>query len=208
MNRITQLIALGAGAALIWSTWWVRNNPTALRYSARLVVQLPHPLITRKRLYGVLDPRAGERVLEIGPGTGYYSVPMAQWLGPSGQLEVLDVHQEFLDHTVRAAIERGLRNVVPTRGDARQLPYPDATFDAVCMIATLGEIPDQEAALREVARVLKPDARLVVGEYLADVDWVSPRALARRGQNAGLRYQRRSGTPLGYFALLRNSPQI
>lgn len=201
--RTTRWIALVAGAALIGGGWWTRNYPTAFRYSARWILDLPKPLITRERLHGFLAPRVGERVLEIGPGTGYYTLSLARWLAPDGQVDVLDIHQEFLDHTVRAAAEQGLHNVVPTQGDARRLPYPDATFDAACKFTVLGEIPDQQTALRELSRVLKPGGRLVVGEYVLDVDWVSSRALAIAAEAVGLHYEQRIGSPLGYFAMLR-----
>lgn len=203
-NRTARWIALVTTTVLIGGGWWARKNPTAFRYSARWIVKLPHPLITRERLHAILTPRAGERVLEIGPGTGYYSVSIAKWLAPDGQLDILDVGQEFLDDTVRAAAQQGLHNVVPTQGDARRLPYPNDTFDAACMMTVLGEIPDREMALREVARVLKPGGRLVVGEFVFDVDWVSSRALAVTARAADLRYEQRSGSALGYFALLRN----
>ena len=103
---------------------------------------------------------------------------------------------------MRRASDRGLGNITPTQGDARELPYPDDTFDAAYLTAVLGEIPDQEAALRELARVLKPSGRLVVGELFGDPHWVSPRKLQQRGEAAGLRFERRAGSPLGYFALL------
>ena len=56
--------------------WW-RKNPSACPYSQRFWVQAPHPVITRERLLEVLAPSPGERVLEIGPGTGYYSLDVA-----------------------------------------------------------------------------------------------------------------------------------
>lgn len=105
----------------------------------------------------------------------------------------------MLDHTTGRADERGLANVMPTQGDARRLPYPDASFDAVHLVTVLGEVPDQDAALREVARVLKPGGRLVVGELFGDPHWVSPGALRARAQAAGLTFERRLGSPLGYF---------
>jgi ubiquinone/menaquinone biosynthesis C-methylase UbiE len=66
----------------------------------------------------------------------------------------------LLDHTLSRARERDLQNITPTQGDARRLPYANASFDAAYLVAVLGEIPDQEAALRELARVHTPGGRL------------------------------------------------
>jgi len=187
-------LAATAGAAL----WW-RKNPSACPYGQRFWVEAPHPLITRQRLRETLEPLAGERVLEIGPGTGYYSLDIAGWLAPGGELQLLDLQQEMLDHAMRRVAERGLGNVV---ADATALPFDDASFDAVVLTAVLGEIPDRDAALREIARVLKPRGRLVVGELLGDPHYTSPGALRRLGEAAGLRWERRNGPPFGYFARL------
>jgi SAM-dependent methyltransferase len=191
-------VAIGAGV-LGGALWW-RKHPSACPYGQRFWVEPPHPLITRGRLRDVLAPKAGDRVLEIGPGTGYYSLDVAEWIAPDGTLDVFDVQQEMLDHTMRRAAARGVVNVTATQGDARRLPYLEGTFDAAFLVAVLGEIPDQDAALRELARVLRPGGRLVVGEIFGDPHWVSPGSLRRRAEAAGLSFVRRSGTPLGYFA--------
>ncbi len=192
------LTALGLGAA---AYWW-RKNPSACPYGQRFWVDSPHPIITRKRLRATLEPTPGERILEIGPGTGYYTLDLAEWVGPEGRVEIFDLQQEMLDHTMKGAGERGLANISPTRGDARELPYEAASLDAVILTAVLGEIPDQDAALREVARVLRPGGRLIVGELFGDPHWVSPGALERRGAAAGLRLASRNGLAIGYFARL------
>jgi ubiquinone/menaquinone biosynthesis C-methylase UbiE len=194
------MLGAAAGVAL----WW-RKNPSACPYSQRFWIEAPHPFITRERLREILEPQAGERVLEVGPGTGYYSLDVAGSLGPQGRLDIFDLQQEMLDHTMRRALERGLENVHPAQGDARSLPYPDASFDAAFLVTVLGEIPDQDAALRELRRVLKPSGRLVVGEILFDPHVVIFDRLRERAQNAGLRYERKVGGTLGYFA--RFTPQ-
>jgi ubiquinone/menaquinone biosynthesis C-methylase UbiE len=195
-------IALIAVAALGAAALWWRKNPSACPYGQRFWVEAPHPLITRDRLREVLDPRPGERILEIGPGTGYYTLDLAGWIGPDGSVEIFDLQQEFLDHTLERAAERGLTNVVPTQGDATSLPYDDDSVDAVVLTAVLGEIPDRAAAMREIARVLKPGGRLVVGELFGDPHFTTPGALGRLGETAGLLVAGRSGPPFGYFARL------
>jgi ubiquinone/menaquinone biosynthesis C-methylase UbiE len=197
----TRGLALAGGAAVAGAALWWRTHPSACPYSQRFWVEAPHPGITRVRLREILAPRTGERMLEIGPGTGYYAVPAAGWIAP-GQLDVLDVQQEMLDHTMRVAAERGVDNIVPTRGDARELPYQDGTFDAAYLVSVLGEVPDQEAALRELHRVLKPEGRLVVGELFGDPHMVTHAALARRGEAAGLRVERKLGGRLWHYTRL------
>src|SRR5262249_50491261 len=126
------LVLVGGGVAAV-SLWW-RRHPSACPYSQRFWVQAPHPFITRGRLREALAPAPGERILEVGPGTGYYSLSVAEWIGPAGTLEIFDLQQEMLDHTTRAAHERGLHNVVAIRGDARSLPYEDDRFDAAYLV--------------------------------------------------------------------------
>jgi ubiquinone/menaquinone biosynthesis C-methylase UbiE len=196
-----KLVLAFAAAVVAVALWW-RKNPSACPYNQRFWVQAPHPLITRARLREALAPQPGERVLEVGPGTGYYSLPVAEWLGPDGTLEIIDLQQEMLAHTSGRARDAGLGNVVATQGDARSLPYGDAAFDGAFLVTVLGEVPDQEAALRELRRVVRPGGRVVVGELFGDPHWVSPAALARRAEAAGLRLERRIGPPLGYFGVL------
>jgi ubiquinone/menaquinone biosynthesis C-methylase UbiE len=200
---VRRLAGLGLGAVAAAAVWW-RRHPSACPYGQRFWVEAPHPLITRERLRRVLAPRPGERVLEVGPGTGYYSLPLAEWLGPDGRLDLFDLQQEMLDHTLRRAGDLAAR-MQATQGDATALPYGDASFDAAVLTCVLGEIPDRAAALRELARVLKPDGRLVVGELMGDPHVVLPGALARAAEPAGLRLARRDGTWLGYFAELRRT---
>ena len=195
-------LLLAALAAVVGVSYWWRKNPSACPYSQRFWVQAPHPFITRERLHGILAPQAGERILEIGPGTGYYTLDLAEWVGPYGEIQIFDIQPEMLEHTMRRAAEAGHPNVTPAQGDAQDLPFDDDSFDAAILITVLGEIPDQRAALRQVARVLKPDGRLIVGELFGDPHMVTVGSLTRRAEGSGLRLEERSGPKLGYFARL------
>jgi SAM-dependent methyltransferase len=195
-RRALMLVALGAAGGALW---W-RRNPSACPSSQRFWVEAPHPFITRARLREVLRPAGGERVLEIGPGTGYYTLELAEWVGPEGSVDIFDIQQEMLDHTTRRAGERGIANLTATRGDAVSLPYEDGSYDAVVLVTVLGEIPDGDAALREIARVLRPGGRLVVGELLGDPHYTAFGSLRGRCEMAGLSFDSRSGGWLGYFA--------
>ncbi|MEX2107626.1 MAG: class I SAM-dependent methyltransferase [Solirubrobacterales bacterium] len=199
--RARKLVAVAFLATLGAALWW-RKNPSACPYGQRFWVEAPHPIVTRDRLRSVLHPRPGERVLEIGPGTGYYSFDIAGWVGPDGKLEIFDLQREFLDHVMRGATERGLENIVPTQGDATALPYESDSMDAVVLTAVLGEVPDQAAALREIHRVLKPAGRLIVGELFGDPHFTTLTSLKRGAADAGLGYESHSGNWFAYFACL------
>jgi len=201
--RGRRLLGAATLATLGAALWW-RKNPSACPYGQRFWVEAPHPIISRERLRSVLRPESGERILEIGPGTGYYTLDMAEWVGPEGRVEIFDLQQEFLDHTASRAAERGLANVLPTQGDATSLPYEEASMDAVVLTAVLGEIPDPVAALRQIQRVLKPNGRLVVGELFGDPHFTTRAALKREAAEAGLVWREHSGNWFGYFALLKH----
>jgi ubiquinone/menaquinone biosynthesis C-methylase UbiE len=205
--KMARVAATASAGGLVAAALWWRTHPSACPYSQRFWVEAPHPLITRPRLREALAPSAGELILEVGPGTGYYTLAVADWLGPEGSLEIFDLQQKMLDHTIKAARDRGLENVRATQGDARSLPYADESFDGAFLVTVLGEIPDQDAALRELNRVIKPGGRLVVGELFGDPHWVRYSILEQRARHAGFEPEQRIGSRLGYFARFRKPAQ-
>jgi len=192
--------AVGLGTL---TRYWSVTEPGPMPYVLRWTLAFPRGNLSPQHLETVLEPRRGERMLEVGPGTGVYSIPIAKALGPDGSLDVLDVQQEMLDEVRARARRAGVANVTATRGDARALPYPDGAFDAAYLVGVLGEIPDEAAALRELRRVLKPAGRLVVGEVAIDPDFVRLGALRERTGAARFVLERRQGHALSYFARFR-----
>ncbi|MBI2753778.1 MAG: methyltransferase domain-containing protein [Betaproteobacteria bacterium] len=182
---------------------WSRKSPVPMPFFMRWVLLFPRGPQAPKRFARVLQPRSGERILEVGPGVGVHALPIAVMLLPDGVLDVLDVQQEMLDELARRAARSAVTNIVPKRGDAQQLPYPDRTFDAAYLIGVLGEIPDSAAALRELLRVLKPDGRLVISEVIIDPDFISLPALREKAGGAGFVLERSAGPGFAYAAVFR-----
>jgi len=190
-------VALAAAAA----AWWYTDR-APYPYAQRRVLDLPLPFLTSGNLDAMLAARPGERILEVGPGTGLQALHVARQLGDGGRLDIVDVQDEMLDHVMRRARARGVGSIVPTRADARKLPFPDGTFDAAYLVTVLGEIPEPPAAVRELRRVLRPSGRLVVGEFF-DRHFVPFADLLRHADAAGLSMSVRLGPPLAYLARLR-----
>jgi ubiquinone/menaquinone biosynthesis C-methylase UbiE len=164
-----------------------------------VLLELTLPFLTNHRLDALLGARPGERVLEVGPGTGLQALHVADVLGAGGRLDIVDIQQPMLDHVMRRAAAATIGPIVPARAEARDLPFDDASFDAAYLVTVLGEIPDPGAAVREIRRVLKPGGRLVVGEF-ADRHYVPLVTLLGYANDAGLRPAVWLGPPLAYFA--------
>ena len=193
------IAVVGGVAARVWS----RKSPAPMPHWMRWVLFLPRTYQTADRLIAVLQLQPGQRVLEIGPGVGVHALPVAAALVPGGALDVLDVQPAMLEDLMTRAKAAGVHNVQPRVGDARQLPYPDRTFDAAYLISVLGEVSEQTAALRELHRVLKRDGRLVVGEIVVDPDFISLGALRERLERAGFSFEGRNGPGFAYLASFR-----
>jgi SAM-dependent methyltransferase len=198
------LAGLALTAILGWASHALsRRYPGPMPHIFRWGLLWPRGFHSPRRLRAILEPRSGERILELGPGVGVHALPVATSLAPSGTLDVLDVQQPMLDHLARRAARACVVNIVAKTGDGQRLPYASATFDGAYLIDTIGEMSDPAAVLRELRRTLKSGGRLVVGEHFLDPDFVSLRLLKSRAEAAGFTFERRSGTALIYLARFR-----
>ncbi len=131
----------------------------------RTLIQSP------KKLIKLLGLQPDSRVLELGPGAGYFSPELARAV-PRGKLVLVDVQQEMLDMARERLKDKGFENVEYHRGDAVSLPLDSESFDAVFLSMVLGEVPNREACLKEIRRVLCPGGLLLITEMMSDPDFI------------------------------------
>ena len=113
---------------------------------------------------GVLNPR--DKVVDIGSGAGFDSLIAARMVSPDGQVMGIDMTPAMIEKAKSAAQEIGISNVEFRQGYAETLPIEDGWADVVISNGVLNLIPDKSAALREMARILKPGGRLQIGDIL------------------------------------------
>lgn len=144
----------------------------------------------------------GQTVLELGPGPGYYSIQASRMVGPSGRLLCLDLQRGMLDILSARLSEAGVAAALVV-ADATRIPLADASVDCAFLVTVLGEVPDQDAALGELNRVLKSGGLLGFSESIGDPDIVFPGKLRTICRRHGFEEVAHYGSPLGYTAVFR-----
>jgi len=136
----------------------------------------------------VAHVQAGDAVLDIAGGTGDMAQAFAKQVGPKGTVVHTDINLAMLRQGRDRLLDEGL--MLPTTVcDAEALPFPDASFNVVCVSFGLRNMTHKDRALAEMARVLKPGGKLLVLEFskvaqpLSKVyDWYSFEVLPRLGK--------------------------
>jgi ubiquinone/menaquinone biosynthesis C-methylase UbiE len=119
---------------------------------------------------GLPDPLPYPKALELGAGTGFFSLNLRQ-AGILDEVHVTDLSPGMVEAAKANAVQLGFE-VEGRVADAERIPYDDNTFDVVVGHAVIHHIPDVEAALREMLRVLRPGGRFVIaGEPTRIGDW-------------------------------------
>lgn len=117
-----------------------------------------------RNLIEAADPRPGERVLDVGCGTGIVARQAAARLGSSGSVTGLDLSPNMLAFA-RVAAEREGLTIEWREGNAEQLPFPESSFDLVLCQFALMFVPNKAAALAEMRRVVTEDGRVLVNVW-------------------------------------------
>jgi cyclopropane fatty-acyl-phospholipid synthase-like methyltransferase len=163
------------------------------------------------QIMDALNIADGSRVADIGAGSGWFTIRLAQRVGPTGVVYAQDVQKQMLDATRRRVQREGLSNVETRLGAGNSPNLPKAALDAVLVVDTYPEVlvEDRVVFLKNLAAALKPAGRLGIVNYKPgrggpgpDDDRVDSATVEADARSAGLRVIARQSLPYQYVLVL------
>jgi ubiquinone/menaquinone biosynthesis C-methylase UbiE len=132
-------------------------------------VPLAYRAVTGRRTVERLGIAPDWTVLDVGCGTGASALPAAELVGPTGKVLGVDLAENLLNRARAKAEQRNLHNVEFRLGDMTALGFPDGHFDAVISVFSIFFVPNMEALIQELWRMVKPGGKLAIttwGEHI------------------------------------------
>jgi len=170
---------------------------------------LDHPWRLRYRdpidTVSILGISVGMTLLDLGCGTGTFTLEMARMVGSEGIVHAVDLQRLLLGRAqTRVAKEKIAAQVHFHHCGAYELPLETSSVDLVVLLATLSQIPDKPRALVELRRVLKPGARLAVSDELPNPAYIPPQTSRQWVEPTGFLFGGQSGSFFCYTQLFFN----
>jgi FkbM family methyltransferase len=159
----------------VWLRWLVElDNPFTQINRAAVIVQ--H-----------LDLQPGMAVLDVGCGPGRLAIPVAQQVGQQGEVVAMDIQPGMLCRAQEKAQAANLTNLRFLHAGVGEGELERNQFDRALLVTVLGEIPDREAALKEIFDAIKTGGILSVTEIILDPHFQSRSTVARLAGAVGFR---------------------
>jgi ubiquinone/menaquinone biosynthesis C-methylase UbiE len=169
------------------------------------LVELDNPFTKTNRAATIverLEVRPSMTVLDLGCGPGRLTIPIARKVGPDGEVVAMDIQSGMLQRVREKARAANLTNIEFLQAGAGEGKLGRNRFDRALLVTVLGEIPDREAALREIFDALKPGGLLSVTEVIFDPHFQSRQTVARLARSAGFRQKALHGNRIAFTAMV------
>jgi ubiquinone/menaquinone biosynthesis C-methylase UbiE len=115
-----------------------------------------------------LKVEPGQTVCDFGCGNGFYTLKLAEAVGPRGKVYAVDIQPQMLRLLAKRAKEAGLKNIVPVLGTEADPRLPAGQFDLVLLVDVYHEFSQPEPMLRAIRESLKPKGRVALAEFRAE----------------------------------------
>jgi 2-polyprenyl-3-methyl-5-hydroxy-6-metoxy-1,4-benzoquinol methylase len=197
------LIGLVGLIILIVALWRLASRRYSLPCPVwlRWLVELDNPFTKTNRADVIvrnLDLQPGMKVLDIGCGPGRLTIPIAQQIGPQGEVVAVDIQAGMLRRAQEKAQAAQLANIRFLQAAAGEGKLERSQYDRALLVTVLGEIQDLGRALEEVYGALKPGGILSVTELIFDPHFQSRDTALRLAGAAGFREKKFLGNRIAF----------
>jgi SAM-dependent methyltransferase len=205
-RRVMRKIAISLGVfgvfLVIGITWRLASGRRSLPCPVwlRWFVELDNPFTRTNRAATIIEHLELEpnmAVLDLGCGPGRVAVPLAERV-PQGEVAAVDIQEGMLKRAKEKAEKAHVSNIRFVQAGAGEGNLGRDRFDRALLVAVLGEIPDQRAALQEIFDALKTGGILSVTEVIFDPHFQSCSKVTRLAEAVGFREHRFFGTRLAF----------
>jgi ubiquinone/menaquinone biosynthesis C-methylase UbiE len=170
----------------VWLRWFVElDNPFTETNRASVIVRY-------------LDLQPGMKVLDAGCGPGRLTIPVAEKIGPQGEVLAVDMQAGMLQRAQERARAVNLDNIKFLQAGLGEGKLGKGQYDRALLVTVLGEIPNQEAAMKEIFEALKPGGILSVTEIIFDPHFQRRETVLRLASQVGFREKEFFGKSLAY----------
>jgi ubiquinone/menaquinone biosynthesis C-methylase UbiE len=196
-------LGLAGLIALVAFIWRVASRRHSVPCPAWLgwLVELDNPFTKTNRAAVIverLDLQPGMAVLDVGCGPGRLTIPIARQVGQQGDVVAMDIQAGMLHRAQDKARAANLTNIRFLEAGVGEGKLGRNQFDRSLLVTVLGEIPDREAALREIFDALKPGGILSVTEIIFDPHFQSHHTVGRLARSVGFREKALYGNRIAF----------
>jgi demethylmenaquinone methyltransferase/2-methoxy-6-polyprenyl-1,4-benzoquinol methylase len=157
-------------------------KPSGMLMGSRFRKWILNPM---KTLQGA-DIQPGQTILEVGCGTGFFTIPAAEMIGEKGSLIAMDVSSGFIEVTSKKVKNANLKNVQVIKRDALNTGLGDESIDKVLLFGVLPfPLLPLNKLLPEMHRILKPEGTMAIWLYPPLVHFWVPKSILRTGLFTG-----------------------
>lgn len=166
------------------------------KWAFTLLIPLRNLILSPKKLINRMALENSMQVLEVGPGPGYFSVPIAKYL-TNGNIVLADIQPEMLGIAKKRMDNNGCTNAEYYTCSGNKFDFASESFDRIFLVTVLGEVENKDLYLAEFKRMLKPNGILSISEQAGDPDKLSFIEVREMAESHGFKFH-------GIFGSVRN----